>query len=201
MNRFRLLIIFSLVLIGVSLGAQTTAKATFAGGCFWCMEEAFDKVEGVSETVSGYSGGNVRDPSYNEVSSGTTGHTEVVQVTYDPDTVTYRELLYFYWRNIDLLDAGGQFCDRGSQYRTAIFYHDEGQRRLAQASKGELSGRFSRPTVTEITRLDKFYPAEDYHQDYYKKNNLRYHFYVTACGRYTRLEQVWGDEARPKKAP
>jgi methionine-S-sulfoxide reductase len=189
-----------LALVAVGATAQmNTEKATFAGGCFWCVEQAFDKVDGVIETVSGYAGGDVANPTYMQVSSGRTGHAEVLQVTYDPARVDYEHLLYVFWRNVDPLDGGGQFCDRGSQYRTGIFYHNEEQRRQAEASLKELvdSNRFSEPIRTEITQLDAFYPAEDYHQDYYKKSPARYNFYVTACGRYARLDQVWKDEARP----
>jgi methionine-S-sulfoxide reductase len=180
---------------GVALGAEEVA--TFAGGCFWCMEEAFEKIDGVREVVSGYTGGTVEDPTYREVTTGTTGHTEAVQIYYDETRITYEELLEVFWRNVDPLDAGGQFCDRGSQYRTGIFYHDEGQRELAVASKQELedSDRFGREIVTEIMELDEFYEAEEYHQDYYKKNPGRYGLYKSACGRVRRLEQLWGAEA------
>ena len=179
---------------------RTTETATFAGGCFWCMEEAFEYVDGVIEAVSGYAGGHIQDPTYGQVSSGVSGHTEVIQVTYDPSVVGYQHLLYVFWRNVDPLDGGGQFCDRGSQYRTGIFYENDEQRRLAEESLQELksANRFSREVATEVTRLDAFYPAEGYHQNYYKTNKVRYKFYVTACGRYARLDQVWGDESRPQ---
>jgi methionine-S-sulfoxide reductase len=171
------------------------ALATFAGGCFWCMEPPYDKLEGVLATTSGYTGGDKVDPSYQEVSAGGTGHAEAVQVTYDPAKVSYERLLEVFWRNVDPLDAGGQFCDRGSQYRTAIFVHDEEQRRLAEASKQALesSGRFQQPIVTEIVAAGAFYPAEDYHQDYYEKNPIRYKFYRWNCGRDQRLAQLWGE--------
>ena len=177
--------------------SQETEKATFAGGCFWCMEEAFDNVEGVVETVSGYAGGHVEDPSYKEVTRGDTGHYEVVQVTYDPSRVDYEALLDQFWYNVDPLDAGGQFCDRGSQYLTAIFYHNERQQRLARESLRELqrSDRFDQEIQTEIKELDTFYAAEEYHQNYYEKNPMRYNFYKTACGREARLKEVWGDDA------
>jgi peptide-methionine (S)-S-oxide reductase len=173
------------------------AVATFAGGCFWCMEPPYDKLDGVSATISGYIGGTKVDPTYKEVSAGGTGHAEAVQVTYDPAKVSYEQLLEVFWRNVDPLDAGGQFCDRGSQYRTGIFVHDEEQRRLAEASKQALedSGRFAQPIVTEIADAGTFYPAEDYHQDYYEKNPIRYSFYRWNCGRDARLEQLWGDQA------
>ena len=182
-----------------AVGAQVPAKAVFAGGCFWCVEEAFEKVYGVLSAVSGYAGGTVDNPTYQQVSSGITGHTEVVEVTFDPSRVSYERLLYVFWRNIDPLDGRGQFCDSGSQYRTAIFTRDAEQKRLAEASRKELesSGRFDRTIHTEITPLVAFYPAEDYHQDYYKRSAARYKFYVTACGRYQRLDQVWGKESRP----
>jgi methionine-S-sulfoxide reductase len=173
------------------------ALATFAGGCFWCMEPPYDKLDGVLATISGYIGGTTADPTYQEVSAGGTGHAEAVQVTYDPSKVSYEELLEVFWRNVDPLDAGGQFCDRGDQYRTGIFVHDDEQRRLAEASKQALagSGRFDEPIVTEIEQAGTFYPAEDYHQDYYEKNPLRYDFYRWNCGRDARLAQLWGDEA------
>jgi peptide-methionine (S)-S-oxide reductase len=173
------------------------ALATFAGGCFWCMEPPYDELEGVLTTTSGYIGGSTADPTYQEVSAGGTGHAEAVQVTYDPAKVSYQELLEVFWVNVDPLDAGGQFCDRGDQYRTGIFVHDDEQRRLAEASKQALvdSGRFEQPIVTEIVAAGSFYPAEDYHQDYYEKNPLRYNFYRWNCGRDARLEQLWGAEA------
>src|SRR5687767_14763020 len=177
---------------GVS--AQKTEKATFAGGCFWCTEEAFEKVSGVTEVVSGYMGGSVKNPSYDQVSTGRTGHTEVVEVTYDPAKVTYEKLLDTFWVNHDPTVKDRQFCDSGSQYRPEIFYHSEEQKRLAEASKAkwEKQKPFRQPIVTPITKVSAFYPAEDYHQDYYKKNALQYKFYVTGCGRYTRLDSLWG---------
>ena len=173
------------------------AVATFAGGCFWCMEPPYDKLDGVLATTSGYTGGDTVDPTYEQVSAGGTGHAEVVQITYDPSKVSYDELLEVFWRNVDPLDAGGQFCDRGDQYRTGIFVHDDEQRRLAEASKQALedSGRFDEPIVTEIEEAGTFYPAEDYHQDYYEKNPLRYNFYRWNCGRDARLAQLWGEQA------
>jgi peptide-methionine (S)-S-oxide reductase len=171
------------------------ALATFAGGCFWCMEPPYDKLDGVLATTSGYTGGDKVNPTYQEVSAGTTGHAEAVQVTYDPAKVSYEQLLEVFWHNVDPLDAGGQFCDRGSQYRTAIFVHDDEQRRLAEQSKQALesSGRFQQPIVTEIDAAGPFYPAEDYHQDYYEKNPIRYEFYRWNCGRDQRLAQLWGE--------
>jgi len=170
--------------------------ATFAGGCFWCVEADFEKVDGVIEAISGYSGGHTENPTYEEVSAGRTGHTEAVQVFYDPQRVSYRQLLDVFWRQIDPTDPGGQFVDRGSQYRSAIFYHDEEQKRLAQESKMALekSSRFNRPIATEITMLTQFYKAEDYHQDYYKTHGLRYKFYRSNSGRDQFLKKAWADE-------
>ena len=172
--------------------------ATFAGGCFWCIESDFEKVDGVIEAVSGYSGGEEPNPTYKQVASGSTGHTEAVQIHYDPDKITYKELLDVFWRHMDPTDAGGQFVDRGLQYRSAIFYHDEEQKRIAEESKAELekSGRFSKPIVTEIVPLTEFYTAEEYHQDYYSKNPLRYKMYRYGSGRDQFLKSTWGDESK-----
>jgi peptide-methionine (S)-S-oxide reductase len=176
-------------------GAQV---AIFAGGCFWCVESDFDKVPGVISTTSGYIGGTKVNPSYEDVSSGGTGHAESVKVVYDPTRVSYEKLLYVFWRNVDPLTKEGQFCDYGTQYRTAIFYVTDEQKRLAEASKAALekARRFKRPIVTEITKAGPFYPAETYHQDYYKKNPVRYNFYRFNCGRDARLDELWGKEAR-----
>ena len=176
------------------------AVATFAGGCFWCVEEAFEKVPGVIRAVSGYIGGNVERPTYEQVVTKTTGHAEAVQVTYDPAKVSYPQLVDWFWRNIDPVDPKGQFCDKGSPYRTGIFYHDEEQRQVAETSKQalETSGRFKDKIATEITAAGPFWPAEDYHQDYYKKNPHRYLYYKTACGRAQRLEQIWGPPKPPQ---
>jgi methionine-S-sulfoxide reductase len=175
------------------------AVATFAGGCFWCVEEAFEKVPGVIRAVSGYTGGKVANPSYEQVMSKATGHAESVQVTYDPAKVSYQQLVDWFWRNIDPVDAKGQFCDKGSPYRSAIYYHDEEQRKIAEASKEahKASGRFKEPIATEITAAGPFYVAEGYHQDYYKKNPARYQYYKYGCGRAQRLEQIWGPPAPP----
>ena len=173
-------------------GSTATAKATFAGGCFWCMEPPFDKLDGVISTISGYTGGKKKNPTYEEVSAGNTGHAEAVQVTYDPKKITYEKLLDVFWHNVDPLTPNRQFCDTGSQYRTAIFYYDETQKRLAEESKKALSKRFKEPIVTEIVPASEFYPAEEYHQDYYIKNPLRYKFYRYNCGRDQRLEVLWG---------
>ena len=177
--------------------APATAKATFAGGCFWCMEGPFDVLDGVLSTTSGYIGGKTKNPSYKEVSSGSTGHTEAVQVVYDPKKVTYEKLLYVFWRNIDPTTKDQQFCDVGSQYRSGIFYHDEGQKKLADESKAALvkSRPFKGEIVSEITAATEFTAAEEYHQDYYKKNALQYKFYRAGCGRDAKLKQLWGDEA------
>ncbi len=172
--------------------AAARDTATFAGGCFWCVEEAFDKAAGVVETTSGYAGGRTRNPTYEQVSAGGTGHAEVVQVVFDPRRTSYAKLLEVFWRNVDPLTPNRQFCDEGAQYRSAIFYHDAEQRRLAEASKRALAGRFREPVVTEISPVGAFWPAEEYHQDYYEKNPARYHFYKFSCGRARRLSQVWG---------
>ena len=170
--------------------------ATFAGGCFWCMEASFEKLEGVAGVVSGYAGGDTINPTYGEVSSGSTGHMEVVQLTYDPSMVSYQDLLDLFWRQIDPTDGGGSFADRGPQYRSAIFYHNDEQKRLAEISKEELarSGKFDKPIATEILPYDKFYVAEDYHQDYYNKNPIRYKFYRSASGRDRYIDRVWGEK-------
>ena len=174
--------------------AQKTEKATFAGGCFWCTEEAFEKTPGVISAVSGYMGGKVKKPTYEEVSTGRTGHTEVVEVIFDPAKVSYDKLLDTFWLNHDPTVKDRQFCDAGSQYRPEIFWHSEEQKRLAEASKAkwEKQKPFRQPLVTPITQAGEFWAAEDYHQDYYKKNPLRYRSYVTGCGRYTRLDNLWG---------
>ena len=171
------------------------AVATFAAGCFWCAEADFEKVPGVVDAVSGYTGGRAADPTYEQVSAGRTGHREAVQVIYDPGRVSYQRLLDVFWRNVDPTDAGGQFCDRGEQYTSAIFVATDGERRLAEASERavERSGRLRGPVATAILRAGPFYRAEEYHQAYAKKNPLRYKFYRTTCGRDRRLRQVWGD--------
>jgi peptide-methionine (S)-S-oxide reductase len=166
------------------------AVATFAGGCFWCMEPPFDKVAGVVSTTSGYTGGTKAGATYREVSSGTTGHAEAVRVVYDPAKVSYGNLVAVFWRNVDPVDAGGQFCDRGNEYRTAIFVHDAEQRRVAEESKRQLN--LGKPVVTQIVDAGPFYVAEDYHQDYYVKNPTKYRFYRWNCGRDARLQELWG---------
>jgi len=173
------------------------ARATFAGGCFWCVEESLKEIPGVVSVVSGYAGGRLKNPTYDQVSEGTTGHAESVQLTYDPARLSYERLVEIYWRNVDPTDAGGQFCDRGDQYRTAIFYEGEAQKQAAEASKRalEASARLKKPIVTAIVPLEAFYPAEDYHQGFCRKNPLRYSSYRAACGRDRRLKELWGEEA------
>lgn len=171
-----------------------SAVATFAGGCFWCMEPPFDKLPGVISTTSGYTGGHKKQPTYREVSAGGTGHTEAVQIVYDPQQVSYEKLLDVFWHNVDPTQKDGQFCDHGDQYRTGIFYHNETQKQLAEASKTALlkAKPFQGDLVTEIVQAGEFYPAEDYHQDYYMKNPIRYKFYRANCGRDQRLKMLWG---------
>ena len=195
--------------IMLGAGAQTTARpstsassaktavAIFAGGCFWCMEPPFDKLPGVKSTTSGYIGGHVANPTYEQVSAGRTGHAEAVLVRYDPTRVSYQKLLDVFWRNIDPLAVDRQFCDVGDQYRSAIFTTAAEQQRLADASKRKLeaSGRFKQPIATQVVPASKFYPAEAYHQDYYRRNPVRYKFYRYNCGRDQRLEQLWGPTA------
>jgi len=181
----------------VPVGAAQPAKATFAGGCFWCMEPPFESLAGVIAVTSGYTGGKKDKPTYEEVSAGGTGHAEAVQIIYDPAVITYQQLLDVFWHNIDPTTVDRQFCDRGSQYRSAIFYHDAGQERLAKASKAKLEQekKFREPVVTPIVPAAVFYPAEEYHQDYYKKNPIRYKGYRFNCGRDNRLKELWGDKA------
>jgi peptide-methionine (S)-S-oxide reductase len=198
----RLLFLAGMVLLAAGASAQATksgptpriAVATFAGGCFWCMEPPFDKLDGVLETTSGYMGGKERQPTYEQVSAGATGHAEVVQVRYDPSRVTYERLLEVYWRNVDPTVKDRQFCDVGSQYRTAIFVHDDAQRSAAESSRAALEKTkpFKAPIVTPVVAAGEFWPAEDYHQDYYLKNPLRYSYYRTGCGRDRRLTELWG---------
>jgi peptide-methionine (S)-S-oxide reductase len=178
--------------------AQEMAKATFAGGCFWCMEPPFDALDGVVSTTSGYTGGHTANPTYEQVSAGKTGHAEAVEIVYDPRKVTYARLLEVFWRNIDPLTANAQFCDTGNQYRAGIFVHDATQRKLAEASKDAAAQRLQKPIVTEITAASQFWPAEEYHQDYYKKNPIRYKFYRSSCGRDRRLEAIWGPDSKDR---
>jgi peptide-methionine (S)-S-oxide reductase len=178
-------------------GEPTFKEATFAGGCFWCMEGPFDKLEGVVSTTSGYTGGGKKNPTYEEVSAGGTGHAESVRIRYDPAKITYERLLEVFWHNIDPLARDRQFCDAGNQYRSAIFYADEAQRRAAETSKSalEAAGNLGGPIATQIVPAGEFWPAEEYHQDYYKKNPIRYRFYRSGCGRDNRLREIWGDAA------
>jgi peptide-methionine (S)-S-oxide reductase len=189
------LFVVAAVLCGGAASARAEkATASFAGGCFWCMQPAFDDISGVISTTAGYTGGHTKDPSYHEVGSGATGHAEAVEIVYDPQKVSYAELLKVFWRNVDPTDADGQFCDRGDQYRSAVFYHDEEQKVLAEESKKEAAKalRVPGPIVTQIVPATQFYRAEDYHQSYYRKNPVRYRVYRYGCGRDQRLEEVWG---------
>ena len=191
MKRFVLL-----ALLAALPASAQPAKAVFAGGCFWCTESDLEKVPGVISVVSGYTGGQLRKPSYDQVSAGGTGHYESVEVTYDPKKVSYAQILDAFWHDIDPFDAGGQFCDKGDQYRSAIFYRDETQKAAAENSKRALERHFGRKIVTEILPAGPFYPAEAYHQGYAKKNPIRYHFYRFNCGRDQRLQAVWGKVPR-----
>jgi peptide-methionine (S)-S-oxide reductase len=198
---FATLATVGLLAVAGSAFAQTqpaaTAKAVFAGGCFWCVESDFDKVAGVLSTTSGYTGGTTANPSYEQVSAKSTGHAEAVEIVYDPAKVSYQKLVEHYWRTIDPTTKDRQFCDAGSPYRTAIFAQNAEQLKAAQASKAALEKTkpFKEPIVTEVVQGGAFYPAEDYHQDYYKKNPLRYKYYRTSCGRDARLKQLWGEQA------
>lgn len=171
-------------------------SAIFAGGCFWCMQGPFDKLEGVTKTVVGYTGGTKENPTYEETSAGNTGHTEAIEIYYDPKKVSYEKLLSVFWKNIDPTDKYGQFCDKGNQYRAEIFYQDETQKIAAEKSKAAIEKvkTFKEPVVTQLTKASQFYSAEDYHQDYYKKNPIRYKFYRSNCGRDRRLRALWGNE-------
>jgi len=197
----KLILILAISLLVTSLNIfaadSKTEIATFAGGCFWCMEPPFDKLDGVISTTSGYTGGHQANPTYKQVSAGSTGHTEAIQIEYDPAKVSYEELLAVFWKNIDPTTENRQFCDHGSQYRSGIFYHNDAQKNAAEKSLNKLNQTkpFDEPVVTELTSASTFYPAEDYHQDYYQKNPLRYKYYRYACGRDQRLEKLWGDSA------
>jgi peptide methionine sulfoxide reductase msrA/msrB len=199
-----LLFLLVFFLTGSGISAETKQeKATFAGGCFWCMESPFEKIDGVKEVISGYTGGHKDNPTYKEVSEGSTGHVEAVQITYDPSKVTYDDLLGVFWQQIDPTDDGGQFVDRGSQYRSAIFYHNDEQKRIAEESKQNLegSGIYDKPIVTEIREASTFYMAEDYHQDYYKKSPLRYKYYRYNSGRDKYLKEIWENNEFPVENP
>jgi peptide methionine sulfoxide reductase msrA/msrB len=207
-------IVFAIILLGyyqvnsmdkmekpMNNNTEKTASAVFAGGCFWCTESDFEKVKGVIEVISGYTGGRVKNPTYKQVSAGGTGHIESVKVIYDPSKVSYEQLLDYFWRHVDPTDPGGQFVDRGSQYRSAIFYANDTEKRLAEKSKQRLaaSERFNKPIVTDILPLGEFYPAEDYHQNYYKRNPIRYHYYRYGSGRDQFLKKTWADEKTDTK--
>lgn len=191
------------VLLAALLGASATAgaaergEALFAGGCFWCFEAAFEGQPGVTSVISGYTGGTKQNPTYEEVSSGGTGHAESVRVVFDPTKTSYAKLLEVFWHNIDPLTANAQFCDHGTQYRSAIFYLDDAQKKAAEDSKQMLvaTKKFHSPIVTEIAKAGTFYPAEEYHQDFYKKNPIRYQTYRLGCGRDRRLQELWGSVA------
>jgi len=194
-------VVLALAIAGVIMAAETkapkpqTARATFAGGCFWCMEPPFEKIPGVASVTSGYTGGQKVNPSYEEVSAGGTGHAESVDIVYDSAKVTYSQLLDVFWHNVDPTQGDGQFCDHGRQYRTAIFYHDPEQKRLAEESKEKVQARLQKPVLTEIVAASRFYPAEEYHQDFYKKSPVRYYSYRAGCGRDRRLKELWGADA------
>ena len=191
----------ALIAVGTVTAAGAVEKATFAGGCFWCMEHTFDSLPGVLSVTAGYTGGQKKNPTYKEVSAGGTGHAEAVQIVYDPSRITYEKLLGVYWVNIDPTVKDRQFCDTGNQYRAEIFYHTEEQRRAASLSKEavEKTKTFKEPVVTGIVAAGEFYPAEEYHQHYYKKNPIRYNYYRTGCGRDRRLKELWGSAAGGEK--
>ena len=190
----QLFLILFIVFLPSAVADDGNELATFAGGCFWCMEPPFEKLDGVISARSGYAGGEEKNPTYKQVAAGRTGHTEVVQIEFDPSKITYQQLLEVYWRNTDPTTNDRQFCDRGQQYRPAIFFHNSEQQKLAQESKVEIekTKRFPQPIVTEISKLDEFYPAEEYHQDFYKKNPSHYQRYRRGCGRDARLKELWG---------
>jgi peptide-methionine (S)-S-oxide reductase len=201
MRRSAVLAVLAVAVAGLALAAgarapkPVLARATFAGGCFWCMEPPFEKIPGVTSVTSGYTGGEKVDPTYEEVSAGGTGHAESVEILYDPAKVTYSQLLDVFWHNVDPTQADGQFCDHGRQYRTAIYTHDAEQKRLADESKKQVMAKLQKPVVTEIVPAARFYPAEEYHQDFYKRNPVRYYTYRAGCGRDRRLKELWGAEA------
>lgn len=195
MKRFLVILLSFWLSVTGAVDAQTIAKATFAGGCFWCMEQPFDQLDGVISTTSGYTGGNFPNPTYNDVSRGKTGHTESVQIEYNPEKVSYQKLLEVFWRNIDPTIKNRQFCDVGTQYRSGIFYHNDQQKQLAEKTKQDVKKQLKTTIFTEITPAEKFYPAEEYHQDYYIKNALLYKYYRFRCGRDQRLREIWGEKA------
>ena len=193
----------ALLVLGLLLGLSTgnvaraeNARAIFASGCFWCTESDFEKLEGVTSVVSGYTGGTLANPKYEQVGRGNTGHTEAVEIVYDPARISYAKLLDHFWRTHDLFDGDGQFCDQGSMYRPGIFYLDEAQKQAAEASKVQVQKKFNEKIQTEITRAGTFWPAEEYHQNYYKENSLRYRYYRSGCGRDGRIKEIW-ESAKP----
>ncbi len=187
--------ISAIALFALGARAGERGEAIFAGGCFWCEEAAFEGVPGISAVISGYTGGFTKNPSYEEVSSGTTGHAESVRVVFDPSKISYAQLLERFWHSVDPLSANGQFCDRGNQYRSAIFYLDDAQKRAAEESKKQVETQLKQAVATEIVKAGEFYPAEDYHQDFFKKNPIRYQSYRLGCGRDRRLKELWGAQA------
>ncbi len=195
MKRILFTVAAALLLFANGASAQELKKAVFAGGCFWCVESDFDKVPGVVSTISGYTGGKTDDPTYRQVTAGGTGHYEAVEITYDPARVGYEMLLAAFWRSVDPTDGGGQFCDRGQSYATAVFVANEKERALAEASKKAAQTLVDKPIVTPILAAGPFYAAEDYHQDYYKNNPVRYRYYRFSCGRNRRVKELWGEHA------
>ena len=187
--------VFNISFANAESSASATEKAIFAGGCFWCMEPPFDKLDGVISTTSGYTSGHQKNPTYKQVSAGVTGHTEAVEIVYDPLKISYEKLLDVFWLNIDPLNAKGQFCDYGTQYRTGIYYLNDTQQKLAEASLEQIKSKLKKPIATEIKVATQFYPAEDYHQNYYQVNPVRYNYYRWSCGRDQRLKQLWGEQA------
>ncbi len=190
-----ILTVFNISFANAESPSSATEKAIFAGGCFWCMEPPFDKIDGVISTTSGYTSGHQKNPTYKQVSAGVTGHTEAIEIVFDPDKVSYEKLLEVFWLNIDPLNAKGQFCDYGTQYRTGIYYLDEQQQKLAEASLAGIKSKLNKPIATEIKAATQFYPAEDYHQNYYQVNPVRYNYYRWSCGRDQRLQELWGEQA------
>jgi methionine-S-sulfoxide reductase len=197
MKKLVMLIGSLLMMQGGANAMENTKKAIFAGGCFWCMQAEFEGTEGVTAVVAGYTGGHTKDPTYEQVSTGTTGHAESIEVTYDPAKLPYEKLLNIYWSNVDPTDAGGQLHDRGTQYRTAIFYSNDEERKLAEASKEKIKAKLKKEIYTEIVPASTFYPAETYHQDYYKKNPVHFKMYEQGSGREEHLKEVWKD-AKPE---
>ena len=196
MSMLRVAAAVLLLVCGAAQAQGQTARAIFASGCFWCTESDFEKLDGVVSVVSGYIGGKVSNPTYEQVGSGRTGHTEAAEVVYDPAKVSYEQLLQHFWRTHDLFDVEGQFCDRGNPYRPGIYYLDDTQKKAAEASKTGIQKRFTQPVQTPLVLAGRFWPAEDYHQDYYKNNPLRYRYYRSGCGRDARLAEIW-KQARP----